>query len=102
MSLPIGIMEPMFDERDATTGEDRCRRAHALLDRVLSVDPATATGAELADVLVARAELLPIIDGAAVGAIAKWEASKDWAADGSRSSISWLVNHTGAARSSAS
>ncbi|MCU1369307.1 MAG: hypothetical protein JWO77_501, partial [Ilumatobacteraceae bacterium] len=51
------------------------KRAHALLDRVLDVDPATAHGSELTGLMVARAELACVIDGAAVAAMAPWEAS---------------------------
>ncbi|MCU1372653.1 MAG: hypothetical protein JWO77_3847, partial [Ilumatobacteraceae bacterium] len=65
----------MFDQPTDPDREARRKRAHALLDRVLDVDPATAHGSELTGLMVARAELACVIDGAAVAAMAPWEAS---------------------------
>jgi hypothetical protein len=80
---------------------ERVGRAHALVRRVLTIDPATATGAELTELIVARAELEAMIDGAAVAAVSQWEASADWAADGSATVVTHLVNHTGVHRRAA-
>ena len=92
----------MFGDRRDAEQEARGVRAHLLLDEVLSVDPATATGPELTRLIEARAELSAVVDGAAVCAMAQWEASADWAADGTKSSITATVNRTGARRSAAS
>ena len=86
----------MFDGPGDTS---RAAEAHALLDRVLSVDPARATGAELSGLMVARAQLAAVVDGAAVAAMAQWDASADWASDGSATAVTFLANHTGAHRS---
>ncbi|MCU1370110.1 MAG: hypothetical protein JWO77_1304, partial [Ilumatobacteraceae bacterium] len=67
----------------------------------LDVDPATAHGSELTGLMVARAELACVIDGAAVAAMAPWEASADWARDGAATVVTALVNETGAHRSAA-
>jgi hypothetical protein len=88
----------MFDNGRETERRDG---AHVLLDAVLAVDPASATGAELTALMCARAELAAVIDGAAVAAMSQWEASVDWASDGSATAVTHLVNHTGAHRSAA-
>jgi hypothetical protein len=88
----------MFDDGRET---ERTSRAHALLDRVLAVDPASATGPELTALMVARAQLAAVVDGAAVAAMSQWDASADWASDGSVTAVTHLVNHTGAHRSAA-
>lgn len=90
----------MFGSRGSVDLEERRRRAHQLVDLAL-VDPATATGPELGEALVARAELETIVDGAAVASVSQWETSGDWTHDGSPSPVRWLVNHTGDRRSSA-
>jgi len=72
-----------------------------LVDAVLDVDPQRATGAELTALVEARAGLAAIIDGAVVAAIPQWEASADWALDGSASPVVSIVNRTGAHRSAA-
>ena len=94
------IVERMFDHGDASGPESREARAHRLLDRVLSTDP-TATGAELSAAIESRAELAAITDGAVVALVPQWEASVDWANDGSATAVTWTVNHTGAAKSAA-
>ena len=76
-------------------------RAHALLDAVLAVDPASAVGSVLGAALEARASLASIVDGAAVAMLPGWEGSCEWAADGTRSPVVALVNRTGAHRSAA-
>lgn len=94
----------MFDQSGATSRDEAAARrakVHALVDVVLDADPATSTGAELTAVLEARAELAAAVDGAVVSAMAPWEASADWALDGSRSSVVALVNRTGAHKSAA-
>src|SRR4051794_18918351 len=91
----------MFDACGTSADEGPLTRALAMVKCLLSVDPATATGPELSAALEAGGELRSIIDGAMVGLIPRWEASKDWAADGSRSPGTWIVNHTGATRYSA-
>ena len=91
----------MFDLPDDVERRERRARARMLLDAVLDVDPRTATGPELTQLMAARAELAAITDGAAVAAMAQWEASADWAADGSATAVTALVNHTGAHRKAA-
>ncbi len=76
-------------------------RAHALLDAVLDADPSGSAGSALGGAVEAHAELAAITDGAVVGLIAPWEASGDWACDGTRSAVVALVNRTGARRSAA-
>jgi hypothetical protein len=80
---------------------ERRSQAHALLDVVLAVDPVRATGAELTGLMTARAELAAVVDGAAVAAMSQWDASADWASDGSVTAVTHLVNHTGAHRTAA-
>jgi hypothetical protein len=91
----------MFEDRSGVGQEARRARAHALVDAVLDVDPATATGAAMTGLMAARSELASITDGAAVAAMGPWEASADWAADGSATVVTHLVNHTGMHRSTA-
>jgi hypothetical protein len=81
--------------------EDRRARVHALVDRVLDVDPGSASGVELSGLMTARAELAAVVDGVAVAAMGQWEASADWAHDGSATAVTYLVNHTGVHRSAA-
>jgi hypothetical protein len=76
-------------------------RARALVDMVLGTDPRRATGAELTAMIEARAELAALTDGATVVAVPRWEASADWALDGSASAVVAMVNRTGAHRSAA-
>ena len=78
--------------------EVRRKQAHALVDAVIDVDARRATGVELSGLMVARAKLAAITDGAAVAAMAQWEASADWASDGSATAVTFLANHTGAHR----
>ncbi|WP_421118666.1 HNH endonuclease signature motif containing protein [Aquihabitans daechungensis] len=89
----------MFDPSDASDRERA--RAHALLDTVLGVDAQTALGSELTGAIESRAELAAIVDGAVVALIPQWEASADWAMDGSASAVVSIVNRTGAHRSAA-
>ncbi|WP_426571464.1 hypothetical protein [Aquihabitans sp. McL0605] len=91
----------MFDGPDADAAAARLVRAHALVDAVLGLDVRGATGAELSGLLEARAELAAMADGAAVAAVPGWEASGDWTGDGSSTPVTWLVNHTGAGRTTA-
>ena len=91
----------MFDPLDDVAREARRVNAHALLDAVLDVQARTAVGAELTFAVEARAALGAIVDGAVVGIVAQWEASADWARDGSASVVTAMVNRTGAHRSAA-
>lgn len=76
-------------------------RAHVLVDRLLDADPGAVSGAVLGAAVEAHAELAAIVDGAVVGIVPGWEASADWAADGTRSVVVALVNRTGARKSTA-
>ncbi|MCU1369976.1 MAG: hypothetical protein JWO77_1170 [Ilumatobacteraceae bacterium] len=91
----------MFDQPTDSEREARRNRAHALVDAVLDVDPATALGSELSGLMAARAQLACLTDGAAVAAMAQWEASAGWARDGAATVVTALVNETGAHRSAA-
>jgi hypothetical protein len=91
----------MIDGRDSDERAARRAQAHAFIDAVLDVDPATAAGPALTHAIESHAQLAAIIDGAVVGIIPQWEASADWARDGSRSPVVTMVNRTGAPRSAA-
>jgi hypothetical protein len=91
----------MFESSEDAEREAQRAKAHALVDALLGVDPRTALGSELTTMVEARAELTAIVDGATVVAIPQWEASTDWALDGSASSVVSMVNRTGAHRSAA-
>ena len=101
MSDPFRIIKHMFEWSNGSEQNERRAAARGLLDAVLEVDPRTATGSELTAMVEARAKLEAMIDGAVVAAVPQWEASADWAADGSRSSVVAAVNRTGAHRSAA-
>lgn len=79
------------------TLDERRDLAHALVDRVFR-DPAAASGDELGDVLVARADLATVVDGTALRSLPGWEARGAWRNDGCASASAWLVGHTGARR----
>ena len=96
-----GTIEHMFDASDDSSVEERGARAHALLDAVLAADPATDPGSVLSAALEARAQLVNLLDGAATAVLPAWEASCDWAQDGSSTPVTWLVNHTGVRRAAA-
>ncbi len=91
----------MFKWSDGTEREQRRAQARALVDAVLDVDPSTATGAQLTAMVEARSRLEAMVDGAVVAAMPQWEASADWALDGSASAVVAVVNRTGAHRSAA-
>jgi hypothetical protein len=76
-------------------------RLHADLDRVLD-GRAGDGGPALAEALVAWSRLGRAIDGATVEVVAGFDASLQWAVEGHRSPISWLVSETGIARAQAS
>jgi len=100
LSDPLRTIKHMIQGPDAEQHDDRLARARALVDEIL-VDPIDATGAELSRVIEARAELASITDGAAVAAVPQWEASCDWATDGSPTPVTSIVNRTGASRAAA-
>ncbi|WP_421120645.1 HNH endonuclease signature motif containing protein [Aquihabitans daechungensis] len=91
----------MNSGRDSGDRWDRRAEAHALVDLIVGVDPQRASGADLTAMVEARARLTAITDGATVAAIPQWEASADWALDGSASTVVSIVNRTGAHRSAA-
>ena len=101
LSDPLRTIGHMVDRSSEAEQEARRARAHAALDAVLDVDPVTASGPELTAAIVSRAQLSAIVDGAVVAMIPPWEASADWAADGTATAVTAVVNRTGAHRSAA-
>jgi hypothetical protein len=81
----------------ACTVEERRERAAALLE-VVFVDPSEAEPVELSRALEAAAELGALVDGAVLGLLPAWEASLEWARNGSASAIADLVARTRAGR----
>jgi hypothetical protein len=96
------MFERMFDVEMGADGEQQRRaRLHADLDRVLDARAGDG-GPALAEALAAWSRLGRAVDGAVVEVVAGFDASLQWAVDGHRSTISWLVAETGIARARAS
>ena len=85
---------------DISFGELDRSAVHAALDRVLDAR-AGDVGAALGEAVRSAASVSAAVDGALVEVLSGFEASGEWARDGHRSLVSWLVAETGAHRGAA-
>ncbi|MFN8019341.1 MAG: DUF222 domain-containing protein [Acidimicrobiales bacterium] len=81
-------------------GEVDRAAVHAALDRVLDARSGD-DGAALGEAVRSAAAVAAAVDGALVEVVAGLEASGEWARDGHRSPVSWMVAETGAHRAAA-
>jgi hypothetical protein len=101
----MSSIERMFDEPVTESAAGAAARKVSLVARfaaLVEIEPDPANGRAMAKWLQERAAVQAELDGLAVAVTGAFAASVVWAADGSRSPGSWLVERTGCARVAAS
>ncbi len=68
---------------------------------LLAVDPASLSGADLSEHVVALAAFRSCFEAALLAAVAPWDSAQEWAADACPNPTAWLVHNVSRGRAEA-